>query len=243
MAEWFENDDFWKSMGPTLFDARKLERAAEEIDGALALLGVEEGAHLLDLCCGPGRHSLELARRGYGVTGVDRNAAYLAEARAANPGVEWVECDMRAFRRDGAFDGAINCFTSFGYFENQADDVTVARNVRASLKPGGRFLIDTMCKEVLARRCADRHWYEHEDGSILLEKREIRDGWKGVDTTWILLRGEKRKTFQFSTRLYSAAELEAVLLEAGFSGVKFYGWFDGSPFDRDARRLVAVAST
>ena len=94
MPEWFENDDFWKSMGPTMFGAKRQERAAEEIHGALALLGVEEGAHLLDLCCGPGRHSLELARRGYRVTGVDRNAAYLAGARAANQDVEWVESDM-----------------------------------------------------------------------------------------------------------------------------------------------------
>src|SRR5687768_4028043 len=82
--------------------------AAGEVEQALALLGpLPAGAAVLDLCCGVGRHSIELARRGFCVTGVDRFEPFLDRARsaAADAGVsvEWVRDDMRSFRRPGGF--------------------------------------------------------------------------------------------------------------------------------------------
>jgi 2-polyprenyl-3-methyl-5-hydroxy-6-metoxy-1,4-benzoquinol methylase len=160
MAEWFEDDRFWETMAPHMFGPQRIEGTPTEVDQVLDLLEVESGAHILDLACGPGRHTLELARRGFRVTGVDRTAAYLERAReqAAEEEleIEFVQADMREFRRPDAFDAAVNLFTSFGFFEHAADDLQVVRNLYDSLKPGGRLLMEMSGKEVLARMFRER---------------------------------------------------------------------------------------
>jgi len=242
MSDWFEDDAFWREMKPYMFDEARWTQGAEQVDAAVGLLGLAPGAHVLDLCCGPGRHSVALVARGFRVTGVDLNEAYLASLRAREPAVETVHADMREFRRERAFDGAINLFSSFGYFEDPADDARVLANVRASLRPGGRLLLDLMGKEVLAAKFEPRRWHQHDDGSILLEHRTLRDDWRFCDAHWILLRGDRRDEFRFTTRLFSGDELSALLRAAGFADVTLLGWYDGRPYDHEARRLLAVAA-
>ena len=81
MADWHEDDSFWSLFFPAMFPAKRWEAAPAEVDAILALLGVPDGAALLDAGCGPGRHSLEFARRKFDVTGVDRTLLYLEMAR------------------------------------------------------------------------------------------------------------------------------------------------------------------
>jgi len=239
--EWFENAAFWDRMGPFLFDGARWEHAVTDVEEVTGLLGVGPGAHVLDLCCGPGRHALELARRGFRVTGVDLDRAYLARAAAAAPDLEWVHSDMRAFRREGTFDAAINLFTSFGYFRDAADDLRVASNVCASLRPGGAFVIETRGKETVARKFEPRRWFPQPDGAILLVSAVIEPGWGGLNAIWTRIDGAKREDFEVRTRLYSGAELAALLARAGFADVKLCGALDGRPYDDQALALVAVA--
>ena len=247
MTTWYDRDDLWETFYPTLFSVRQWEMAPAEVEGLLKLADLEPGAHVLDLCCGPGRHALELARRGFQVTGVDRTAAYLDAARqkATEEGlaVEFVEEDMRRFVRPGTFDAAINLFTSFGYFKDLADDLQVAKNLHASLKPGGRLVMDMMGKEVLARIFQHRDWVwlDEEKGVIVLEERTLSQGWGWIENTWILLHGSERKTYSVSHRLYAGTELASLLRQAGFTSVALFGGLEGVPYDQNARRLVAVA--
>lgn len=71
---------------------------------------------------------------------------------------EFMQADMRAFRMPVGFDLAINLFTSFGYFEEEADDRKVLANVLASLNSGGAYVMDMMGKEILARSFQERDW-------------------------------------------------------------------------------------
>ena len=84
--------------------------------------------------------TLELSRRGYRVTGVDRTESYLGEARRRSDDqgleVEWVRADMRSFARPEAFDVVLNMYTSFGYFEDAADDRLAAQAFLNALVPG-----------------------------------------------------------------------------------------------------------
>lgn len=241
---WHEDDRFWEQTAPFLFSERRWTAAPEEVGKIIALLDLGPAASVLDLCCGPGRHSLGLARRGFRVIGVDRTAAYLKEARrhaqAEGLEIEFVEEDMRSFRRPDAFDAAIDLFTSFGFFEDFKEDKQVLENIYTSLKPGGKLLLDVMGKEVLARIFRPRDWFE-EGGTILLEERKLLDDWSRIETRWIILRGREREEFTISLRLYSGAELSWLLQEVGFRGVELFGSLDGTPYDHDARRLVALA--
>ena len=151
METWHDDDRFWETMAPVMFGEQRSVSAVAEVDQVLALLGTQPGIAVLDLCCGPGRHSLELARRGFHVTGVDRTAAYLDRARqlASQEGlnVEFVQDDMRRFCPPDAFrQPSYSLFTSFGFFEDPAENQSVLCNLYRSLKGGGALIVDVMGK-------------------------------------------------------------------------------------------------
>lgn len=245
MTAWHEDDALWAALEAVLFSARRHQDAPAEVERIIKLTDLAPGAAVLDLPCGPGRHALEFARRGFRVTGVDRTAAYVthAQQQAACAGLvaEWLVEDMRTFRRAGAFDVALNLFTSFGYFADPADDRRVLENFHASLRPGGRLVMDLMAKEVLARIFIPRSWDRLPDGRLLLEERTVRDDWSWIDMNWTLIDGGKQTQHTLGHRCYSAAELKALLVGVGFRTVHIYGSLEGTPYDRDARRLVIVA--
>ena len=240
--DWHEDDRFWELAEPILFDENRWFVAQTEVDQILQLVRPAEGSTILDLCCGPGRHSLELARRGFNVTGVDRTARYLETAASKSGGdkVEWVHADARTFNRPDSFDYAFNLYTSFGYFEDADQDEEVARNVCQSLKPGGSLVIHTMGKEVIGKYFQERDWTEKGD-LLLLDDRRLIPPFAAIENQWTLVTAHGRQTIGFVVRLYAASEMEALLRRAGFSRVRFFGGLDGMPYDQNARRLVAVA--
>src|SRR5438309_10412659 len=160
LKSWYQDDHFWKVVEPILFGEKRVANAATEVDHLTKLLTLQPPAKVLDLCCGLGRHSLELARRGFDVTGVDSTGVYLRraqkQAQAENLNVEFVQEDMRQFCRPETFDITLNLFTSFGYFESPAEDRRVLVNVHKSLKSGGRLVLDLMGKEIIARVFRER---------------------------------------------------------------------------------------
>ena len=245
MKTWHDDDGFWKAWAPVIFPKERFNKAPAEVDQILKLLNVKPGAAILDLCCGPGRHSIELARRGFKITGVDRTRSFLARARtaaaAAKLDVEFVLADMRRFRRAHAFDAIINMFTAFGYFKNPADDVRVLKSVYASLRKGGVFLIDLMGKERIAKIFAPRTWHREPDGTIILEERWLEDDFGWIENRWTMIRKGRMRTHHVAHRLYSAVELRTLLKQAGFATVKVWGGLDGTKYDQDAQRLVLVA--
>ena len=243
---WYQDDEFWETMEPLLFPQERIAKADEEVEQVAELVGLPDGAAVLDLCCGVGRHSAAFARRGCSVTGVDRTAAYLARARerTAGLGVELVQADMREFRRDAAFDAATTLFTSFGYFDSPDDDARVLRNVCASLKPGGAFVIDVHGKETLARIFQPRGWDSAiVDGEevFLLEEREPVEAWNYILNRWIYVGPTARREWRLKLRLYSAHELTERALACGFSEATAFGNWAGDAYGPEARRLVVVA--
>ncbi len=246
MPAWYEDDWFWTTFYPAMFHTGRWDAADGEAEAALDLLDLTEDSDVMDFCCGPGRHSLALARIGVRVVGVDRMAPYLEEARerAAKEGlaIEFVQADVRTFEREEQFDAAVSLYTSFGYFENPADDRQVLANVHSSLKAGGKLLLDLSGKEVLAKLFQPRSWAELENGMLLLEERRLENGWEKIHNRWILIQGDERFEQEFSIRLYSGVELKALMLSAGFSRVDLFGTLEGGPYDHTARRLLAVAT-
>ncbi len=241
---WYDDDRFWDALAPALFGMSRIAMASEEVEAIIALTGLAPPACVLDMACGVGRHSIEFARRGFSVTGVDRTASYIERARrrAADEGleVEFVLADMREFVRDGAFDLALCLYTSLGYFDERADDRKAIENVSRSLRHGGAFVVDTMAREILPRVFHPRNWHD-EDGVILLEESSASGDWSRVDNRWIIIDGDERAEVEFSLHVYSAVELEQMLEGCGLGITGTCGWFDGSPFDGNALRLVITS--
>jgi len=242
---WHEDDSFWEAWGPLMFTPKRIADAVEEIDKVIKLLAIKQGDCVLDLCCGIGRHSLELARRRYQVTGVDRTRGYLDKARkqAKEEGlnIEFVQGDMRFFSRPGAFNIAISMFTSFSYFEDPQEDERVVKNVYESLKTGGRFIIQMHGKETLAKIFKERDWNENkDDGVTVLREMKVSQNWSWMENRWIMLKGNERIENKLSHRVYAGSEIVALLRDCGFNRVDVYGDLEGNPYDHTARQLVTV---
>ena len=253
--EWFNDEDFWRFYSPVIFDEKRWAEVPVVADGVTRLAGLlnlqNRSLKVLDLCCGMGRISAELARRGLSVTGVDITPSLLETARGDSSyeglDIEYIEADARAFKRPGFFDFAVNLYISFGYFENPLDDLLMARNVYESLKPGGCFIIETLGKEMAVRDFTGGEWFERAGFTVLTEYEAV-DSWAGLKNRWILIgnsppaAGEAPARIEktFTQRLYAATELGDLLYKAGFSSVEIYGGWDESPYDDRAEALIAV---
>jgi SAM-dependent methyltransferase len=255
--EWFLDERFWEEYAPIMFDAQRWAEVSAVADGVTLLAELDlygegqapgdgersGGPRVLDLCCGFGRITLELARRGFSPTGVDLTGSYLAAARedAAQEGLEaeWIRADARSFVRPAFFDLAVNLYISFGYFEDPQDDRRTIKNVYDSLKPGGAFIIETLGKELAVRDFVGAEWFERAGYTVLTQYRPV-DSWASLENRWILIKGEKRLEKTFTQRLYAATELRALLEGAGFSPVELYGGWDKAPYDHRAAALIAV---
>jgi len=227
-----------------MFSEKRFLETPHQVDRILALTS-PRGKSVLDLCCGPGRCSIALAKQGFSVCGVDRTTYLLEKARkrakSERVSVEWIQADMRNFVRPNRYDLALNVFTSFGYFSDRRQDVAVLENVFKSLRRGGVFFMDMMGKEVLARTFQPASADSLPDGAMIVEQREIVDDWRRIRTTWTIIRNGAARQYSFSLNLYSGQELRESLEHVGFVEVKLYGSLDGDPYGVAARRLIAVA--
>jgi SAM-dependent methyltransferase len=241
---WFASEALWARFFSFMFADAHFTAAVENVPKIVALTGVAGGS-LLDLACGPGRYAVAFAQSGFRVTGVDRTRFLLDKAREratqAGATVEWVEQDMREFVRPAAFDLAINVYTSFGYFDDAAENCRVLENLFASLKPGGKFVLELLGKEILAGKFQPTQADTLPDGSVMIQRRTIIDDWSRIDVEWILLEEDRATSFRLRHWLYSAREIRDLLASVGFTDVAIYGGFDGAPYGPQAQRLVAVA--
>ena len=250
-AEWFNDDDFWAQYAPIMFDDARWDEVPHVVSGVTRMAkitlpeagGKTKKPRALDLCCGFGRITLELARRGFAAAGVDITAAYLNAARedAAHEGldIEYIQNDVRRFKRKNAFDTALNLYNSFGFFENADDDLLFLKNAHYSLREGGSLIIDTRGKEIAVRDYTEAEWFERAGFVVLTETMPV-DSWGSLWNRWILLKDGTRREKVFVQRLYAASELRSLLREAGFSAVELYGGWDERPYDQDADSLIAV---
>lgn len=241
--DWYEDDAFWIDSYPFMFPPESFETARGQVDRIVELTGLREGS-VLDLACGPGRHAVPCAKRGFNVTAVDRTPFLLEEARryAEREGarVDFLEQDMRAPVPGGPFDLAVCLFTSFGLFDDDRDNREVLSNAHRSLRPGGAFVVDVLGKELVAQRYTPTSSRALDDGRVLVQHREIIEGWSRVQTEWMIVDGERARSLRFRCWLYSGRELRLLLQDAGFEEVALYGDLEGTPYGPDARRLVAV---
>jgi SAM-dependent methyltransferase len=218
------------------------ERTAAEVELVWRLLELEPGLEVLDLACGHGRIANALAERGARVTGLDATPLFLelARADAAERGVEveYVEGDMRSIPWVDRFDRVLCWFTSFGYFSDEENRAVLA-GAYAALVPGGSFLVELNHRDNLLGRYAEETVSERgEDRMIDRHRLDLQTG-RSFDQRTVV-RGGRSRTFEFSVRMFSAAELQDWLRAAGFRETRAYGE-DGEPLTLEHRRMAIAA--
>jgi SAM-dependent methyltransferase len=241
--------DWWRTFFSGWVVDSWLAIATEEQTGQEAAfiqqeLGIAPPAHLLDVPCGGGRHSLALARLGYDMTGVDLSSDFLAAARARpseGPGsVAWEQREMRDLPWPEQFDGAFCFGNSFGYLDDRGN-ADFFKAVARALKPGARFVLETSyVLESLLSNIQWKTWYQAGDLIMLADRRyDPAEGRLCVEYTWI--REGKVDKRSMSARLYTYREVFGLLEEAGFTDLKGYGSFSREPFRIGSDRLLVSA--
>jgi SAM-dependent methyltransferase len=235
MTEWFEQ--WFGEEYHALYPHRDDEDARRAVALIRGVVTWSPDDRILDLACGPGRHAAELERLGGHVVGFDLSRAMLRRARERTQ-ASLVRGDMRSLPfRDGSFALAVNLFTSFGYFLDDAEHRLVVRQVAAALSRRGHFVLDYLNAEQVRRAL------ERGDGAAEQQSGVTRR--LGADGRFVIkeieLRDEGRR-FQERVRLYDGDDLAALLTGAGLRVVARFGDYDGGPPAPAAPRVILVAA-
>ncbi len=229
--------DFWRA-------ALSDEQTRAEADFIAKQLQLTNSARVLDVPCGNGRLSIELAQRGFELAGVDLATEFMDEVKSssiqAGVNVDWHNRDMRDLPWAGEFDGAFCFGNSFGYLDDEAN-ADFLKAISKTLKPGRRFILDAPAVaecilptfqssrsiELAGIKVDIEHRYDHEQGRMSNDFTFTRNG--VVD---------KRPSSQ---RIYTYHELAELLREAGLELIAAYASLMGEPFKLGAQRLLLVA--
>jgi SAM-dependent methyltransferase len=241
--------DWWQTgFGPgylALYDGFLAERTPVEVDQIEALLELVPPRKILDLPCGQGRHAIELARRGYEVTGVDLSPYMLGVAReradASGVRVRWLAGDMREALPGDTFDLILNLFTSFGYFADEADDRRVVRAAASMLEPGGRFLLEVINGQRVMGNFQEREWFTVGQIAVM-ERRSLDVTTRRMVVERTVSSANGDDTSVHAVRLYSGPAVKTMLGAAGFGRVELYGDWDGAPLTPESLRVLAVGT-
>src|SRR5919197_258793 len=251
-AAMFQSERFFREAWPQISQAFESPTdAASDVEWIVGVAAPEAGARVLDAPCGFGRHSIEFARRGFQVAGVDFSETELDRARKAAAGagvpLRLVCQDIRDMEFPGEFDLAVNLFSSIGYFSDDEDRLVIDRFWRA-LKPGGVFVLDTRNRDQLVRSLPPEERKRVNGGALRIENafdpgtsRWRARWWRIKRATAKSKEGTGELVGESEIRLYSAHELSAMLRPERWGHVELYGGAAFAPLSLDAPRLVLVA--
>ena len=217
------------------------ERTRREIDFLISALALGPAARVLDVGCGFGRHSIELARRGYHALGIDPAAAMIESARqqAAEAGVdvEFQQVAAENFAPADPFDAAICLFTTLGQVTpgSHADNRGLLSTVARSLKAGGRFALELPQKQpaIASLKPSDRFGDASKYTQV---QRDYEAETDIVTEQFRLVSPARERTYSLRYRLFSREDLIRLLTEAGLRVVNTYPGYtcadltDDSPF-------------
>jgi SAM-dependent methyltransferase len=225
------------------------DRAARrEVARLVDVLQLPQGARILDVPCGQGRHTALLAEAGYQVDGLDYSAHLLRQAHAAVPErlrrtLRYRRGDMRALppQWTGRFDAVVNVSSSFGFFRHPADDARVLGEFARVLAPGGTLVWHGASRDGVMARFLSRDWWPASDGSLIGHRRrfDLLSGILTVETEWRGPAGPGERVYQI--RLYTATQLADLMAGVGLIVEEaFSGWTD-RPLARRAGEMLLVA--
>jgi len=223
-ADWWRhlfNANYLRTDGDVVEDK---DITKQEVDIFLAAVDITKESRILDLCCGQGRHALEIAKRGYSnVVGVDRSHYLINRARKTNKAdgltVVFKEGDARKlpFTNDN-FDIVIIAGNSFGYFDSVKDDIRILKEVMRILKPYGRLLIDITDGNYMREHFEPRSWEWIDKNYFVCRERSLSENRERLVSREVIthvIKGVIADQF-YAERLYSNDDLHDLLKKAGF---------------------------
>lgn len=232
-AHYSQKTSWWKACFEDAARRQQPQHIRARVDGIAEILELESRSRILDLCCGLGQETVELARRGHRVLGVDVTEDGLREARQSMRGTSlfchFVKADMRNIPYCGEFDAVLIRHPSFGHFPKERDDLRSLEGVRKALKPGGRLLM----------RLVNRDWVMRHL-PLAGSEAGLRFDFTAGRLEGVRAAGPGSRS-PVSLRLYALTEVLRLLSAAGLAFKKVWGRFDRSPYGLDSFHMIVLA--
>jgi SAM-dependent methyltransferase len=235
--------DYFQYLSPNADDRETVDM----VRLVLGLLKLKQGARILDLCCGAGRHTVNLAASGYRVIGVDLSPAGLRVARkeiaSRNVPAHVLCADIRELPFRDDFDAAVSLFTSFGYEMSEDRDEAILGEFCRVLRPGGSLVLD-LVNPVLPMLGKEPRVWRPMRGRFVLEERSYNPV-TGVSTSVRTVTGGSPSPAPIVThiRIYTLAEVGRMLGNAGFRIAEIRGDYQSRPYDAmTSPRLIVLAT-
>ncbi len=237
--DWYHQS--FDELYPVVYAHRTVAAAEKEALFSIEKTGLTATDRVLDLCCGNGRHMAHLRACAGCVTGLDYSPHLLSNAQTLlGRDVSLVRGDMRALPFEGSFDVVMNYFTSMGYFENDDENLAVVRGVARSLKEGGHFFIDYMCREWVEGNLEPESFRRQEEYEIH-ETRWIDDAKHRINkTTRVLRDGQEVSHSGESVKLYAEDEFIDLLQLGGLAVEQCFGDYSGAALGAGNPRMIAI---
>ena len=227
-----------------VYQHRNESEAKQQVSFLLNHINISQEAKILDLCCGNGRHSIELKKLGYDVLGVDLSSELLDIARSKasenDLDLKLYRCDMREIPYEDEFDLIVQFFTSFGYFETDAENQKVLSAISKALKKEGQFMIDYMNPDYVASNLVEKDEKQVSDDIKLIQERWIENS--RVNKKITMIKNGETSYYNESVRMYALQEIKAMLDQVGLMLNHTYGDFDGSEYNKDSSRMILIGN-
>ena len=232
--EWFSSP-YW----PILYKNRDRKEAQLFVDALISTLHFKPENRILDLACGRGRHAIYLNQQGFDVTGVDISPENIAYAEQfANERLRFLVHDMRKPFPVFAFDWVLNLFTSFGYFQTEAENFRAIRAAADALRTGGQLVIDFMNTDRVLRELKTHETKAIDGYEFRLHKR-VRKGFILKDIDFEI--DGRNHHFQERVKMLRQGDFERYFNAAGLRPVHLFGDYALRPFDAtQSERLIFV---
>lgn len=241
-STWYEN--WFGKEYLEVYAHRDEEEARKLIDLIERVLHPAPESEILDLACGNGRHAIALAKRGYQVAGLDLSQDQIDEALrnagAAGLKINFFIADMREVPCKRCYDGVVNFFTSFGYFETDEENQLVLTAIHAALKPGGWFVIDFLNPVFVTENLVPRSEDVVEKTTVIQERWISEGPAPRVNKKITLIQDGAPRQFMESVRLYDQKTMNGMIQKAGLVVTRTFGDYEGSEFNDDAPRMIFV---
>jgi len=229
--------EWWKDIFNSLYlktDGDVVENdlnTVRDIDWVIKTTGIQPSDHILDMCCGQGRHSLELSSRGYlNVWGLDRSRylVRLARKRAKRRGlkVQFSEGDARKLSSlESSKDCVIVMGNSFGYFEREEDDISILESIKHSLKSEGRLVLDIVDGVWMGKNFEPRSWEWIDKTHFVNRERSLTQDRKRIISREVITNSEIGVLADqfYAERLYTFEEITHLLTKLGFTHIQPHG--------------------
>lgn len=201
-----------------------------------------QGAHILDLACGHGRHAMYFAEQGFEVTGIDLNAAFidLARSQAKEKGItiNFVEYDILDIEYTDRFDMILLLFNSIGFFDPIEARMLLEKMTEA-LKTGGRILLDTKNRDHLVKELVPAYVYEKNE-DLMIDRLSFDPITQTTLNRRIYIKDGKRYDAPFSMTTYSYTDLFNLIKGLPLQMKQVWGSWKGDPFTHESRRIILI---